>query len=432
MIASLSGIRGILNEDLSLVDASKFAQNFANAVGSKEFLVARDTRATGPALAKAVAAGLMSEGGIVRDYGIISTPALFRESRRKAIPGVMVTASHNEPEYNGLKFLVGGAGIGSEVFDRVMNGRSGEKEEIISGLAKTAPKPSYEDDLVERYGAGSFDGVKVALDLGGGAAISHAFSILSRLGCDVSSINDTCGIFNRRIDPISDDLTLLKMLTKEKGCDIGLGFDCDGDRLAIVDHDGRKRTGDFMLTLALSEMLMETGQRKLVVSLDTTQAVDEIAKRAGADVFRAKVGEANVVRRMNERGARLGGEGSSGGLIDGSFNYCRDSMLAALSIIKALKRDGRRFYGSVPTYHLERVALRIPKKKAEKAIKKMSGSIDADLTDGLKVMLPNRSWVLVRPSGTEDVVRVSAEAPSPAKARQIVKTFSKKVKGLSS
>jgi phosphomannomutase len=144
------------------------------------------------------------------------------------------------------------------------------------------------------------------------------------------------------------------------------------------------------------------------------------------------VGEANVVGLMKERGARLGGEGSSGGLIDGSFNYCRDSMLAALSIIRALRWEGRRLYESVPVYQQERVALWLPKEKALKAIRKLAARYEGvDLTDGLKIGLKDRSWVLIRPSGTEDLVRVSAEAPSSEKASRLAKSFTKKVKELS-
>jgi phosphomannomutase len=431
MIISLSGIRGIPNKDLSLVEASRFASNFAGAVDSKEFLLARDTRSTGPAISRAVAAGLMSKGGTVFDYGIISTPALFRESRRRALPAVMITASHNEPEFNGLKFLTDGAGIGRDIFEKLVDGKEGPAGEFQPGYMKPAARPSYDDDLVGRFGAASFQGVKVALDLGGGAAIPHAVPMLRRLGCDVISVNDSPGVFNRKVDPVSDDLVLLTKLTKLKGCDIGLGFDCDGDRLVIVDSDGVKRTGDFMLTLALSESVRETGEKKIVVSLDTTQAIEDVAKRAGAQVYRSKVGEANVVGLMKEHRARLGGEGSSGGLIDGSFNYCRDSMLAALLIIRALKREGRRFYKSVPAYHQERAAMQIRRRKAESAIKKMAKTNAADLSDGIKISLPNRSWVLIRPSGTEDVVRVSAEAPTSAKALQIVKSYSKKLRELS-
>ncbi|MDG6981900.1 MAG: hypothetical protein JRM74_00390 [Nitrososphaerota archaeon] len=432
MIASLSGIRGILNQDIALADVARFAANFAEAAGGSEFLLARDTRKTGPAMCRAVAAGIMSLGGTVLDYGIISTPALFRESRVRNAPAVMVTASHNEPEFNGLKFVVGGAGIGKETFDKVVGRRSAPGKLPPHGWLREAGRPGYVDSLAERYGEGSCEGVKVAVDLGGGAAISHAVPLLRRLGCEVASMNDCYSVFTRTVDPVADGLGLLRRTVKEKGCAIGLGFDCDGDRLVIVDSTGRKRSGDYMLTLALRRLVRETGEKKVVVSVDTTQAVDEVARESGCGVFRSKVGEANVVRAMKEKGARFGGEGSSGGLIDGDFNYCRDSLLAALTIIRALREEGDAMYASVPAYHQERVALRLPKRKAEKALRVLAREYElSELTDGLKIVLPQRAWVLMRPSGTEDVVRVSAEAPSAARAERIAKEFARKLKRLS-
>ncbi len=418
--------------DLTLADVSRYAGNFAKVTGSKEVLLARDPRSTGPAMSKAVAAALMSRGAKVLDYGIISTPALFRESRVSGRPAVMVTASHNEPEFNGLKFVVDGVVIGKEVFDLVVNGVGGAPGKFGAGTIRSVPRPTYVEDLVGRFGADSCTGVKVSLDLGGGAAISHSVQLLRRLGCEVSSVNDAYGVFNRKVDPVADDLVVLRKLVKERGADIGLGFDCDGDRLVIVDPAGRKKTGDYMLTLAISEMLAETGEKKVAVSLDTTQAIDDVVAKAGGQVFRSKVGETNVVGKMKESGARLGGEGSSGGLIDGAFNYCRDSMLAALVIVRALKQKGRRVYNAVPTYHLERVAIAIPRAKAQKAIKALAGKYDdADSTDGVKVPLSRHSWVLVRPSGTEELVRVSAEAETASKAAQIAKKFAAKLKELS-
>jgi phosphomannomutase len=432
LIASLSGIRGILNGDLSLAEVSRFATNFGVATGSREFLLARDSRSTGPAMSRAVAAGLSSLGATVLDYGIISTPAAFRESRLRQMPAVIVTASHNEPEFNGLKFVVDGAGIGKETFDAVVASTVGRAGEFRAGSIREGRNPAYVGDLVERFGRGSCEGVRVALDLGGGAAITHAVPMLTQLGCGVTSVNDSYGVFNRRVDPVADDLALLRKIVKEKGCDVGLGFDCDGDRLVIVDSTGRKRTGDYMLTLALSEIIAESKEKKVVVSLDTTQAVDDVAKKAGGLVFRSKVGEANVVGMMKEKGARLGGEGSSGGLIDGAFNYCRDSMLAALTIIRALKKEGRSFYDSVPVYQQERVAMEIPRTKALKGIRKLAGKYDeADLADGFKLILSKNSWVLVRPSGTENVVRISAEAKTSEAAAKIVKTFAKKLREVS-
>jgi len=231
----------------------------------------------------------------------------------------------------------------------------------------------------------------------------------------------------------ADELTTLRKLVRERGCDIGLGFDCDGDRLVIVDASGLKRSGDFMLTFAVSELLEETGETRIVVSQDTTQAIDDIMGRAGGQVFRSKVGEANVVSVMGETGARLGGEGSSGGLIDGEFNYCRDSMLAAIMIIRALRQKGRRAYELVPVYHQERVAVSVSKSKAQKAFRSLAAKYDdTDTMDGIKIRLSRRSWILMRASGTEDLVRVSAEAQTAREALRNAKTFATRLLELSS
>jgi phosphomannomutase len=344
----------------------------------------------------------------------------------------MVTASHNEPEFNGLKFILKGKGITKQVFDAVTGPDTGQPGGFGTGTTRLAPKPTYVEDLIQRFGTDSCEGVKVAVDLGGGAAISHTTKLLRKLGCKVYSVNDAAGIFSRRVDPVADELTVLRRLVRERGCDIGLGFDCDGDRLVIVDAAGRKRSGDFMLTLAVSELLEETEETRVVVSLDTTQAIDDVVGRTGGHVFRSKVGEANVVGVMGETGARLGGEGSSGGLIDGEFNYCRDSMLAAIVIIRALRRKGLRTYESVPVYHQERVAVSVSKSKAQRAFRSLAAKYDdVDTTDGIKIKLPRRSWVLMRASGTEDRVRVSAEAETAREALRNAKTFAARLVELS-
>jgi phosphomannomutase len=436
LIVSASGVRGVLNQDIYASTFVDFARRFANSTGSQEILLARDTRSTGILANRAVVGELLSLGARVVDYGVISTPALFRESRVRKRPAIMLSASHNEPEFNGIKFMVNGIGVGADAFSPDPDKEPAEARQFLQGSLVCRGRASYGDDLVQRFGEGSCQGVGVALDLGGGAAIAHAPAILKRLGCEVVSMNDTPGLFSRRVDPISDELLLLQKMVRENGCAIGLGFDCDGDRLAIVDNRGRKRTGDFMLTLALSQRLGDAARgssgSKVVVSVDTTQAVDEVAEEHGGKVFRSKVGEANVVGLMQAKGISLGGEGSSGGLIDGSFNYCRDSMLAALTIIRALKQRGTRIYDEVRSYHQERVALRLKRSDGLKAIKLLaSKSKGADTTDGVKLWTSGRSWVLIRASGTEDVVRVSAEAESKEKAKRIAEEYSKKLKELS-
>jgi len=431
MITSVSGVRGILNADMTLVDLARFADNFGRIANSAEVLLARDTRKTGPAICRAVVGALVGRGINVIDFGVISTPALFRESLTRGRPAVMVTASHNEPEHNGLKFMVSGRGIDRPSFDKVVGPSRWELEPTRKGSLRSSPTTSYVDDLVKRFGEGSCEGVRVAIDLGGGAATSHAVPLLRRLGCVVTSVNDAPGVFNRRIDPTVDELALLRHMVKAKGCDVGFGFDCDGDRLVVVDNTGNKRTGDYMLTLALAQMLGESKERTVVVSVDTTQAVEIVAAETRAKVVRAMVGEANVVSKMVENGARMGGEGSSGGLIDGSFNYCRDSLLAALTILKGLKRKGKKIYGEVKSFQQYRTAIQLPRSKALKAIKLMAAkSANADTTDGVKVWLSKRTWVLIRASGTEDVVRISAEAETASKAAEAARAYSAKLREL--
>jgi phosphomannomutase len=427
-VASTSGIRGTFNVDLLPEDMAEYTRRFVTLVGGRQFLVARDTRSTGPIASRVVSGAILGSGADVVDYGVISTPAVFRESRMRDKPAVIVTASHNEPEWNGLKFVVNGRGINQGEFDQVMKGVQDGGLKPPGRLGSSATF-SYNKELVELAGEGSAQGVKVVLDLNGGAAIGHAPAILRALGCEVSTIGDVRGIYSRTIDPTNDPLDVLCKTVKREDADIGFAFDCDGDRLALVDSDGRARTGDYMLTLGLKEALQNAARKDVVVSVDTTQAVDDVVKEAGGQVFRAKVGEGNVVGMMAEKGVRFGGEGSSGGLIDASFNNCRDSMVAAAFIVGALKKKGRKAYGQVRSLHIAREKMEMSRKKASDAVKRLKkDNPNADMLDGLKIRTSGSSWILIRISNTEDVVRVSAEAPSRKDAEHLAHSWALKVK----
>ncbi|HEV2389600.1 MAG TPA: hypothetical protein VGS04_02635 [Nitrososphaerales archaeon] len=428
-MTSTSGIRGVFNSDLLPEDVAEYTRRFVRLLGPSELLVGRDTRTTGPIASRVVASAILATGADVVDYGVISTPAIFRESRKKEKPAIIVTASHNEPEWNGLKFVVNGRGINQAEFDEILRKGTKEDRHPSPGRLTRAGGFSYNRELVEIAGEGSAQGVKVVLDLNGGAAIGHAPEILRALGCEVSTIGDTRGIFSRTIDPTNDPLEVLCKAVKNEGADVGFAFDCDGDRLALVDSEGRARTGDYMLTLAIKEAIQNVSRKDVVVSVDTTQAIDEVVREAGGQVFRAKVGEGNVVGLMAEKGVRLGGEGSSGGVIDSSFNNCRDSLVAAAVIVGALRRKGTKVYGQVRSYHIAREKMAMPRKKGLDAVKKMQKeNPGADSLDGLKIKTSGSSWVLIRVSNTEDGVRVSAEAPSIREAEQLAHSYALKVK----
>ena len=428
-VTSTSGIRGVFNLDLMPEDMAEYSRRFVRLLGASELLLGRDTRATGPIASRVVTSAVLGTGADLVDYGVISTPAIFRESRRKEKPAIIVTASHNEPEWNGLKFVVNGRGINQAEFDEIL--RKGAKGEGAASPGRVVRPEgfSYNRELVQMAGEGSAQGVRVVVDLNGGAAVGHVPEILRGLGCHVSTIGDTPGIFIRTIDPTNDPLDMLCKTVKKEEADVGFAFDCDGDRLALVDSDGKARTGDYMLTLAMKEALQGMSRKDVVVSVDTTQAIDEVVKEAGGQVFRSKVGEGNVVGLMAQKGVRLGGEGSSGGVIDASFNNCRDSMVAAALIVCVLKRKGRKVYGQVRSFHIAREKIEMPRKKGMDAVKRLQKeSPAADALDGLKIKTSSSSWVLIRVSNTEDGVRVSAEAPSMKEAERLAHSYVLKVK----
>jgi len=430
-ITSVSGIRGIFNESLMPSDVMAHVDNLVSLVQGRKFLVGRDTRSTGEVMSRIACGVLLGRGAEVLDYGVISTPALFRESRTRRTPAVMITASHNEPEWNGLKFIVDGRGIIQQELETILAPRKrGANRHAEShtgeapGRMTPGPSPTYNSELVGRAGEGSAEGIKVVIDLNGGAAINHAPQILQRLGCSLMVLGGTPGLFSRTVDPTGDGLGLLSATVRKEEADVGFAFDCDGDRLVLVDSDGAKRSGDYMLTFAIKELLSRVQNRSVVVSTDTTQAVDEVVSKLGGRVYRSKVGEANVISKMVETGARFGGEGSSGGMIDGEFNYCRDSMLAAVTIVTALNEKGTGVFGRVKSYKQVRLKLPIERRKGMVAIERLGKEYpEADSLDGLKIRLSGHSWVLVRPSGTEDVVRISVESISEKDADDVARSF---------
>ncbi len=430
-IVSLSGVRGVFNEDLPAAELVRYVRSFAKLCGSRELLLASDTRRTGEAIGRMVASAILRDGHDVIDYGIVSTPALFRESRKRAVPAVMVTASHNPPEWNGLKFIRSGVGITQKEFEGVLEATRFPQQRIVSGRTRRATS-SYNEDAIGTANGASGAGIDVVLDLGGGSAIMHAPAVLRSLGCTVHSLADTPGLFERTIDPTADPLVGLSKAVRGRSAHVGFAFDCDGDRLVVVDDEGRRRSGDFMLTMALTVALSERPGSNVAVSVDTTQAVDEVVGKAGGKVHRTPVGEANVVQGMTTARARFGGEGSSGGFIDAEFNNCRDSMVAAIMLVRGLKLWGRSFYDRTKTYHQTRLRLEVPRKKAAAAIRRLAReSPDAETLDGVKVRTSNSSWVLVRASGTEEIMRVSAEARSKKEADELARIYAQKAKRLS-
>jgi phosphomannomutase len=289
----------------------------------------------------------------------------------------------------------------------------------------------YPQRVIEAAGKGSCNGVKVAIDTGGGVGSLFIPNIFQELGCKVFVLNDTPSIFSRIIDPTVDELRELSEFVVSNGCDVGLAFDCDADRLVIVDASGRKLSPDSTLLTCMKYFLENSRNRKVAVSVDTTLAVDEMVSEYNGTVVYAKVGEANVVRKMIENNCDVGGEGSSGGYIESGFVFCRDGVYASTLVAKIIKQNRSldQVLRNFPKYYQVRTKLECDRKLSLKILDfLLSTEKKANTLDGLKVKLSNNSWLLVRPSNTENILRISAEAPRKEEAERIVSKYSTKIR----
>ena len=413
---SISGIRGVVGKDLTLRDILKFSKNFSILINSKKCVIATDTRPTGQMIAETVKAQLMQAGIDVYDLGIAPTPVVFRESQKYGA-GIIVTSSHNPIEWNGLKMIIDGRGINEKQLDIVMSEQNIPKSEIGK---EYKIESDYIDDAYKIIGKIS-NAPKVTVDIGGGAAKGFSSQLLEKVGCDIITINDEREKSSRGPDPTTDTLKDLVVNTKER--DIGFAFDLDGDRLVIVIN-GEKKNPDITLGMGVIKAL-GLGCKNFVLSQDTSISVEKYIKQNGGTVYRSKVGEANVAAKMVETKSQIGGEGSSGGFIFSDFNYCRDGILTSGLIASIVKTD--KFANAInfmEKYHIIRNKVEYDSKHHDGILKALYDKMkkkfgNVETIDGLKAIIDDDSWALVRKSNTENVIRVSAESNSLEKVRNI-------------
>lgn len=439
MKKTISGIRGIVGDDIGIRDVIRFCGNFAGLSGGR-CVTGRDTRPSGPMMERAAHAGLMEGGVDVYDMGVAPTPVVFREARRIGA-GIVITSSHNPLEWNGLKFVIGGRGINESELPLITGARSrgdgvqeggGRDTAAAASTTTTTTEPgvrrshasSYVEEAAEVIGeiGGS---PRIAVDVGGGAAAHVAPNLYEKIGCSVSVINPEPR--SRGPDPTTDGLDGLVSLSRTKGS-IGFAFDLDGDRLVIV-ADGAKQTPDATLGLGIAGAL-DMGYERFVLSADTSRGVERLIESHGGAHTRAKVGEANVVEEMIKGGAQAGGEGSSGGFILPEFNHCRDGILAGGMIARMLQEDGgarfREVLGMLGRYHIIRTKMPAgagmrQHDMVERASKWLESECsEVQRLDGVRGVIDDDSWVLVRESNTENAVRLSAESGDAARCEATI------------
>ena len=441
MKISISGIRGIFNQDLNLNNIMNFSRLFAsfiinNSVNSeKKCLVARDTRPSSDIILRTVSATIMEKGIDVFDLGVAPTPFVFRESIKYG-NAIIVTASHNPLEWNGIKFVINGRGMFEEELDSIQQqdalsstgfGKSYHiNSKYIFDLLELMRKNRYLDDDRKKTNT-------VGIDPGGGAICSFIPKLYDSLNQDFLSINDIAGISSRSPDPTTDDLVELRKLVLSKKLHLGFAFDMDADRLVVVDRNGNKLSSDLTLLLCIASTLHH-GAKKFVVSIDTSNAIEHMVTDHGGTLNYSKVGEANVVEQLLNLKADAGGEGSSAGFIMPKFNMCRDGILAS-AIISSLNKD---LYNDcieiASNYSTIRSKLPIESNFQKTVIEKFeekfkSKSFQIIEMDGSKILLDDNSWILIRSSNTEHAVRISVES-SPENVLSIFNDAKKKVQSI--
>ena len=433
----ISGVRGIVGQSFSPQLASTFAQALGTFVGPGEVLVGRDTRPSGGMIEQAVMAGLLSVGCKPVLLGIVPTPSLLYMVRhRNARGGIMITASHNASEWNALKFIdrrgmFFGAIHAEELFDiyhqqdfpyvyetelrttHVLEDAVGAHFERIT---------SFVDAAAIRAA-----GFRVAVDCCNGVGALHSRAFLEQhLNAQVVSIHDTPnGMFEREPEPLAEHLDALATTVTKHQCAVGFAQDPDGDRLAVIDEKGRPIGEEITVALALRAVLTLHQLGPVAVNLSAGKSVEKLVESCGGQLTRTKTGEVHVCEAMERIGAVAGGE-HTGGIIVPAIHPCRESFAGMALILELMARTGESISAlceSIPRYSLIKERMPISSDQAPtmlRVLRQTYADYPMSFLDGVYIDLGDR-WVHVRRSNTEPVLRIIAEAPTPAESEALIR-----------
>jgi phosphomannomutase/phosphoglucomutase len=438
-----NGVRGVVGQDMN----PELVLRIGAALGSMRrgrIAIGRDTRTSGMALASALTAGLMATGCDVVDLGIVPTPALQYIVRGRFAAGAMVTASHNPPEYNGVKVIdTDGTEMGDgEVIlleDRLFSRQFELSPWDQVGRQSSAPEmiEEYLAAVAGHFPPGTGDGLTVVVDPGSGAGSGTTPEILTRIGCRVHTLNAIPdGTFpNRLPEPSAEGLEPLAQMVKATRSAMGMAHDGDADRTVFIDEKGRFIEENREFALIARSMCREK-KGVIVTPVSTSRIIEEVAGESGCSVDYTAVGSIYVARRMMDLIAGgtpvvMGGEGN-GGLIYPGHQFCRDGAMTAAKMVSLLSLSGESLSamaGSLPQYHMIKEKMQIG--NAHALIAGLAGRYadeSPDLTDGIRLNRDD-SWALVRASGTEPLVRITVESRKKREAEHLLGEIREAIKG---
>ncbi len=433
LIVSVSGIRGIVGKGLTPEAATAFAAALGTYVQGRPVVLSRDGRPSGLVLRHAVLAGLLSAGCDVHDIGIAPTPTFGLAVRRlQAAGGVQITASHNPAQWNGLKLfgpegMVLTAAEGRQIqslFDAGTFRRVTWKE-LGTATDRRHADDWHRDRVLELVDVTRIRArqLRTFLDANGGAGGPLGRRLLEAFQCrPICHGCDADGFFEHEPEPVADNLRAICPLVAQHGADIGFVLDPDADRLALIDETGRYIGEELTLALA-ARFRLRRERGPVVINMSTSRVVEDIARQFDCPCERAAVGEANVAEKMRAVGAVIGGEGN-GGVMDPRVGYVRDPFIGMGLILNLMAETGRKLselVAELPAYTIVKDKYTVERDRLPalfQALEARWPEVTVNRLDGLRLDWADR-WVHVRPSNTEPIVRVIAEAPRADEAERL-------------
>ncbi|MEM3452524.1 MAG: phosphoglucosamine mutase [Candidatus Hadarchaeum sp.] len=431
-----SGARGLVGKQITPKLVMDLGQSLASLLGnSGTVVVGKDPRTSSDLFESCLISGLLSGGCDVKRLGVVPTPAVsFAVRNLRAKAGVMITASHNPPDYNGVKFFDSfGMAYTPLLEGKVERIYFGKKWRQVSWkeIGEVEDLDILPDYISALVGAVQLSrGYKVVVDCGNGAASVVAPELLRRVGCKVISMNSQPdGLFpGRPPEPSAENLVELCRVVRATESDLGIAHDGDADRVVFVSENGSVASGDEVLAIVASSQVTKKGD-VVVTTVDASNVVDEVVSDNRGKVVRTKVGDVSVAAEIKRRGAMFGGE-PCGAWIFPRFSMAPESLLGALKVLELMDVSRKKIselLGPLPKYYMlrEKIACSEEQKTklialaSKKLVKEFSENIGVLKVDGVRVNLLD-GWVLVRASGTEPYVRVTAEARTPGRAEEIL------------
>jgi phosphoglucosamine mutase len=439
-----SGVRGVFQEDLTLDLCHDVAQSLGTLLpAGSRFCVATDSRVSGPAIKEAVISGLCKCGAEASDLGMLPTPALALLTREWGFDtGVMITASHNPPEFNGIKLFnanaMGYSRNQEQQIEAIYSRRTFRKGSQGPSRVAQGTRESYLQAIRSKLPSrGLNQRLKIVVDPGNGAASGFANWVFAELGLTVMPINDKPdGRFpGRNPEPKEDTLGKTVAFLRDSKADLAICFDGDADRVVFCDQDGFLGFNEpiaFISRLAVQE----TGQKTVATTVETGRLLELATQDLGVKVFRGRVGDADVAHLARETNAAIGVE-QVGVYIIPHIGYYPDSMFAALTLLSHINEaaDVRTFFQSIPALFFDKGRVNCPNESKAALMTRVAqkaadfGAASVSTLDGVRLEFGD-SWMLIRASGTEPVIRVLAESSSASATADMIDKGVKLVESL--